>query len=120
MSLYDGVKDLLKTVQKADNIELYKQLLDLGQQALDMQDEIIKLKDQLATLKKKDDLEDRIIRHKNLYITLREDKSNTVYCSRCWDNDRKLIQVSMEGGVSFRCPQCRILDVLDDDDRYRR
>lgn len=120
MAIYDAVKDLLKTAQKADNIELYKQLLDLGQQALDMQDEIIKLRNELSTLKKKSDLEDRIIRHKNLYITLREDKSNTVYCSHCWDNDRKLIQVAVENSGAFSCPKCRILDALDDDDRYRR
>ena len=120
MAIYDAVKDLLKTAQKADNIELYKQLLDLGQQALDMQDEIIKLRNELSTLKKKSDLEDRIIRHKNLYITLQEDKSNTVYCSHCWDNDRKLIQVAVENSGAFSCPKCRILDALDDDDRYRR
>ena len=30
MGLYDGFKDVLSVAQKADNIELYKQLLDFS------------------------------------------------------------------------------------------
>ena len=30
MSLYDAFKDAMNMAQKADNIELYRQLLDLG------------------------------------------------------------------------------------------
>lgn len=40
MGLYEGIKDAIGLAQKADNIDLYKQLLDLGAQALDMQAEI--------------------------------------------------------------------------------
>lgn len=36
MGLYEGIKDVAKVVQQADNIELYKTLLDLSSQALDM------------------------------------------------------------------------------------
>ena len=31
MSLYDGIKDVAKVIQKADNVDLYRQLLDLCQ-----------------------------------------------------------------------------------------
>ena len=51
MSLYDGIKDVAKVIQKADNIDLYKQLLDLGQQALDMQAEIAQLKEENTRLR---------------------------------------------------------------------
>lgn len=30
MGLYDGIKDVAKVVQKADNIELYQKLIDLS------------------------------------------------------------------------------------------
>ena len=43
MSLYEGIKDAAKIVQKADNIELYQKLLDLSSQALDLQAQIQKL-----------------------------------------------------------------------------
>lgn len=35
MGLYEGIKDVAKVVQQADNIELYRQLLDLSAQAID-------------------------------------------------------------------------------------
>ena len=40
MGLYEGIKDVAKVIQQADNIELYRQLIDLSAQALDMQNEI--------------------------------------------------------------------------------
>ena len=43
MGLYEGIKGAIGIAQKADNIELYKQLIDLSSQALDMQTEIAKL-----------------------------------------------------------------------------
>ena len=45
MGLYDGIKDVAKVVQKADNIELYQKLIDLSAQALDMQNTINVLTD---------------------------------------------------------------------------
>lgn len=30
MGLYEGIKDVAKVVQQADNIELYRQLVDLS------------------------------------------------------------------------------------------
>ena len=73
MSLYEGIKDVAKVVQQADNVELYRQLLDLSASALDMQDEINKLKEENAELKKKQDISNQIIRHKETFITLEGD-----------------------------------------------
>ena len=112
MSLYEGIKDVAKVVQKADNIELYQQLLDLSQQALDMQEEIRQLKQEIYDLKKKQDLEDRIVRHETKkvdsyyyehpYITLSGDTNNIRYCAICWGRDRKLIQLYDE----LNCMEC--------------
>ena len=52
MGLYEGIKDVAKVVQQADNIELYKQLLDLSNQALEMQAEIARLKEENQELRK--------------------------------------------------------------------
>ena len=46
MGLYEAFKDAISVAQKADNVELYRQLLDLSAQALDMQAEIAKLKEE--------------------------------------------------------------------------
>ena len=56
MGLYEGIKDVAKVVQQADNIELYRQLLDLSAQALDMQAEIAKLKEENNELKRIKDI----------------------------------------------------------------
>ena len=52
MKLLDMLKDVLNVAQKADNIELYKQLLDVNRAALDVQSEIIEIKNENQELKK--------------------------------------------------------------------
>jgi len=113
MGLYDGIKDVAKVIQKADNIELYQKLLDLGQQALDMQDEIAKLKAENAELKKASDLESRIERHQGLFITLAGEE--LMYCSRCWDSGKLLIQVKKnKSNGRFKCPFCNTVETYDE------
>jgi hypothetical protein len=109
MGLYEGIKDVAKIVQKADNIELYRQLLDLGAQALEMQAEIARLKDENAKLKKKCSIEDSIIRHEEPFITLKDDDLNIRYCAICWAKENKLYQMNkyFDGGRSrLRCSLC--------------
>ena len=43
MGLYDGIKDVAKVLQKADNIDLYSKLIDLSAQALEIQQENARL-----------------------------------------------------------------------------
>ena len=81
MGLYEGIKDVAKVVQQADNLELYKNLLDLSSQALDMQAEIAALKKENEELKMELFQRKRIIRHKGIYITLEGEQQGIVYCS---------------------------------------
>lgn len=112
MGLYEGIKDVARIVQQADNLELYRQLLDLSAQALDMQATINRLTEENAELKKKQSIEERIQRHQELYITLKDEEDDIYYCSHCWDNDRKLIQMQKSHGECF-CPHCQITDCYD-------
>ena len=48
MGIYDAFKDALNVAQKADNVELYRKLLDLSAQALDLQAENARLKRMLG------------------------------------------------------------------------
>lgn len=93
MGLYEGIKDVAKVVQQADNIELYQRLLDLSSQALDMQAEIAHLKAEIAELRRKKDIETQIVRHIHPYITIAGDKNDIKYCATCWDSEQKLIQM---------------------------
>ncbi len=106
MGLYEGIKDVAKVIQQADNVELYKQLIDLSAQALDMQNEIVRLTNENLELKKSKDLHGRVERHLETYITLRGDIKEILYCSRCWDHEQKLIQVKCIDTGKFKCTHC--------------
>ncbi len=94
MGLYEGIKDVAKVIQQADNIDLYRRLLDLSAQALDLQAEVATLKAEKAELKKEKDIEANIQRHPGQkYITISNGSQQIRYCSFCWDSDRKLIQI---------------------------
>lgn len=112
MGLYEGIKDIAKVMQQADNIDLYLKLLDLCEQALDMQAIINKLTEENTELRKKRDVEERIQRHQELYITLKDDEAETFYCSHCWDHDRKLIQMNKSNGEFF-CYHCHLKGIYN-------
>ena len=113
MGLYEGIKDVAKVIQKADNVELYKQLLDLSAQALDMQNEISRLSVENTELKKLRDIESRIERHLEPYVTLKDEPIQILYCSRCWDYEQKLIQVKSYNNGKFECPHCENDGIYD-------
>lgn len=113
MGLYEGIKDVAKVVQQADNVELYRQLLELSSQALDMQNEIKRLTDENNELKKAKNLGDNIERHKETYITLKNENEQVLYCSRCWDHEQKLVQVKTYDNGKFQCTHCKNEGIYD-------
>lgn len=106
MSFYDAFKDAMSMAQKADNIELYRQLLDLGAQALELQSEVARLQAENAELKKKREFSDKVIRHEEPCITLKDDEQLLYYCSHCWDSNQLLIQLNCHSNGTFECPHC--------------
>ena len=115
MWLYDAIKDVAKLAQKADNLELYRQLLDLSAQALDLQAENTKLREENAELKKRRDLANEIVRHKEPCITLKNDDKNLYYCSHCWDSQQSLIQINCHENGTFECPHCKATGNYDNE-----
>ena len=107
MGLYEAFKDAISVAQKADNVELYRQLLDLSAQALDMQAEIAKLKEENMELRKRRDVASEIIRHDEPCITLKNDDHSLCYCSHCWDSQQLLIQLNCHENGTFECPHCK-------------
>lgn len=88
MSVYDALKDVIRVVQKADNVELYCKLLDVGSQALELQDELCRLKEENSFLKEKNNLTSLIERHQEAFITRKDENGELRYCSHCWDAER--------------------------------
>ena len=109
MGLYDAMKDAVALAQKADNVELYRQLLDLSAQALELQAEVAGLKEENAKLRKQLSYKAAIIRHPQPYITFAGDELNLKYCAICWDNEEKTIQMyeySTYSGEWLHCKKC--------------
>ncbi len=113
MGLYDGIKDVARILQQADNIELYKQLIDLSAQALELQNEINKLHQENINLKKELEIEDDIERYEKLFVTRKSDNTKIKYCSHCWDAEHKLIQINVRQSGKFYCHHCKINAIYD-------
>ena len=109
MGLYEGIKDVAKLVQKADNIDLYRQLLDLEAEALEMQDQIQKLREENSRLKAINVIQDDIIFFPDPYIMRKSDSKSICYCAACWGDKQKLIPLQKHGeGLKYmECPLCK-------------
>ncbi len=107
MSFYDAFKDAISVAQKADNVELYRQLLDLSAQALDLQAEVARLREENAALRKSKDISEKVIRHEEPVVTIEGDTKNLYYCSHCWDSQQLLIQINCHNDGTFTCPHCQ-------------
>ena len=119
MSFYDAFKDAISIAQKSDNVELYRQLLDLSAQALELQAEIARLTAENEQLKKNADIESKIIRYEQPYITLEGEPKNILYCSTCWAKNKVLIQVCCNDNGHFRCPECQTSGIYDRTKQYQ-
>ena len=111
MGLVENIKDVAKIVQQSDNLELYRQLIDLSEQALNQQNTINYLNEENERLRKKLKDKKNVQRHSELYLTIEGD-DNVIYCSHCWDNEEKLIQMRTANG-QFECPHCKLKGVFD-------
>lgn len=102
-TIYEAIKDVATIAQKADNIDLYKKLLDISSDALDLQNKVFELTEENKELRNKLNEKDTVIRHADgLYITFANADPEIRYCSTCWGKDNKLIQLN-EGN---RCRVC--------------
>lgn len=94
MKLLDGIKSISSIVKQYNDLELNQKIIDLTQQALDLVNENLRLTAENEEIRKLNDLESKIIRHKEGYITLRDDQQEIHYCTTCWGNEGKLIQLT--------------------------
>ena len=117
MGLYDALKDAVNLAQKADNIELYRQLLDLSAQALDLQAEVAKLREENAELKKSKDLESEIEYHVDSFVTKKSDTKPIKYCAACWAGKKALVPIQSYGSGTYRCTLCNVR-IFDRNERY--
>jgi|BarGraIncu00222A_1022003.scaffolds.fasta_scaffold122507_1 hypothetical protein len=112
MKLYFHIMNLASNMQKAGNMELYRQLIDLSVQVFEMEQENIRLSVRIIGIQKLKDLESRVVRHDKVYVTIQGDSKSVKYCSHCWDSERKLIQIDARDNQYSICPHCKYYGYL--------
>jgi hypothetical protein len=82
MGILDTVRETVGLIQKVDNIELYRRMLELQTQVVQLVEENRALKDRLST-------KEQLVFKENSYW--KDDGSQ--FCCRCWDVDGKLVHL---------------------------
>lgn len=113
MGWYEAIKDGINAAQKADNIPLVNNLIEAQMQVLDLINENNKLKIENTELKSKKDLTDKIERHKDAYITLKDDINKIIYCSNCYDTKQLLVQAQIDDNGQYLCSSCKYVGYCD-------
>lgn len=102
MDLYELVKDLIDEAKKQKNLNFVEKLIDIKIAISELMDENLELRKQLT-------IQQNVVRHEDgPYITLENDDKKIKYCSTCWGNDGKLIQLVDDMNMSPSYPSCPI------------
>lgn len=107
MGLIDTLKDVAVLVQKADNIDLVKNVLALQTQAQEMLNENQTLKARVAELDAALNFSKTLTFREPFYYA---EGDQTPYCSRCWESARKAIHVVLvfrQQDARWDCPDCK-------------
>lgn len=100
-----AAKNITDLLSKATKVAREKKDQELLSMITEIQSQFIDLREEVESIKKQLDVSDKVVRHSDgLYITLKDDPDEIRYCSTCWGNHQKLVQIG-----SSRCPECKTL-----------
>src|SRR5699024_2102859 len=110
MDIIKGIKEVADVVRKADNIDLYRQILDLQKEALDLVEENNNLRKEITKMKEDKDIHDSLIVKDNFYFKEVDESAEGPFCTACWDQNNKLIRLNVIKPYSdmhyTSCPVC--------------
>jgi hypothetical protein len=107
MGLIETVKDVVSLVQKADNIDLMKQVMSLQTQAYEMLNENQSLREKISALESTLSAAGKLTFKAPFYFA---DGDETPICPRCWEVDRRTVHLHgpfRVTGLRWDCPQCK-------------
>lgn len=106
MSNLPDIKTITDLLKKGLTLEAQEQIMALREAAVDLKAENTELKEQLAEMKKKNDIQDKIVWEKPYYFLLNGDKKDGPYCQLCWDKEQQLIRLQGGGKNAWHCQCC--------------
>ncbi len=108
MGIIENAKEIADLIKKIDDIELYKEIVELESEIIDLTRVVRQKEDRISELEKSLKTSKRIHFHSPFYFA--EEESDP-YCSRCWETDGIAVHVIYHGeyssGYRYVCPHCK-------------
>jgi len=111
MGIYELAKDAVSIASKADNIELYKMLIDVQKESLELLEENRQLKLKIKELEGSSEFTKLLTFKYNCYYKPDDKNFDEPFCTNCWDNNNKLIRMhKYEDSIGPRvtCNVCKV------------
>lgn len=109
MGVLDDVKQVLKTVQQIDNLDLYRQILQA--EVLELVEENRDLKSRLAELQEQVRIRGELMVRDDCYWRVGAGEAEDgPYCTNCWDVRGNLVRMwrSKADRSYSSCPNCKV------------
>jgi hypothetical protein len=110
VGVIDTVKDVATLVQKFDNMDLIKRMIELQQQVHELVTENLQTKEENRIFKEKLTTREQLVFKKNAYWH----GEDGPFCSRCFDADGLVLRMHVRSGYEPQCPKCKTCAVDPD------
>jgi hypothetical protein len=113
VGIIENIKEAVSLIQKTDNIDLTRGLLNVQAEALDLLEQNGKPRQRVSELEDQITKKGEVKLDGSFYYRHREDGSlDGPYCTRCWDVQNLLVTVHLTRGENPRmrvnkCPECK-------------
>ena len=102
MGVIETMKDIGVLVQKLDNMDLVKRLVELQEQIYAVVSENRDVKEENRALREKLNTREQLVFRKNAYWKGDEGP----FCSRCFDAEGALVRMHTRAEFNPQCPKC--------------
>lgn len=108
MDILDKIKTVVEVIQRSNDMDLYKRILDLQASIIQLSEENLKLRQEKAVLKEKSRIRQSLIFKNNVYIIeLEKGGYDGPFCPTCWDSKEQLVRLTTYGHSQYlSCKAC--------------
>ena len=117
MGIIDNVKEIVKIVQKADNIELYRKVIDLESEVLELTKQLKDKEDTISKLNEAMAVKGKMICEGSVYYIVDDagNKKDGPFCTKCYDIDHVMCRIIQPHRVGegrswewIQCQRCKV------------
>ena len=108
MGIIENAKEIVSIIQKLDDTELYKKIIELEGEIIELTRGKRQLEEQVAEIRRNQDIIKNLHFDSPFYV---DEEGSELYCSRCIESDVRAIHVIKTGSIAYGeyvyfCPQC--------------